>query len=57
LPVDLLVTLHSRPKVANDARVSAKPVRQHVRQSVTQLFADILQRFGRGAPAHTLSHG
>ena len=47
LPVDLLVTLHSQPKGAAGTGITGKPVRQQLRQTAKQLFADILQRFGR----------
>ena len=57
LPVDLLVTLQSRPKAAVGACITAKPARHQLRQAVTQLFADICRRFGRATHAEPLSNG
>ena len=57
LPVDLLVTLQSRPKVATGAGITAKPVRVQLRLAAKQLFADISQRFGRVSRTDSLSNG
>ena len=57
MPVDLLVTLHSRPKGATGAGITGKPMRQLLRLTAKQLFADIFQRFGRATGANSLSNG
>lgn len=56
LPVDLLVTLQSRPKMVTGVGITAKPVRHQLRQMAKQLFADILLRFARPARADPLSN-
>ena len=57
MPVDLLVTLHSRPKGATGAVITGKPMRHLLRLTAKQLFADIFQRFGRATGANSLSNG
>ena len=57
LPVDLLVTLQSRPKGPPGAGMMGKPVRRQLRLTAKQLFADILLRFGRPIRANPSSNG
>ena len=57
LPVDLLVTLQSRPKGPSGAGIMGKLVRLQLRQTARQIFADISLRFGRPTGANPLSNG